>query len=84
MHVHGHALEAHAAAAVGTSAETKRFNIGGDCCGIDALADGVGGQHFRVVDALRARANFFAPHVDIVTARVFVGMEIHIDKIATI
>jgi hypothetical protein len=36
------------------------------------------------VDALRARANFFAPHVDIVTARVFVGMEIHIDKIATI
>ena len=66
QHVHGHALEAHAAASVGRGAESERLNIRGDCSGLYAFADGVGGQHVRIVNALGAGAYFFASHVDIV------------------
>ena len=65
---HRNALETHASAAVRRGAETEGLNVSGDCRGLDALADRVGSQHVRIVNALGARADFLAPHVDVVAA----------------
>mmetsp|Transcript_3478 Transcript_3478/g.8301 ORF Transcript_3478/g.8301 Transcript_3478/m.8301 type:complete len:331 (+) Transcript_3478:164-1156(+) len=63
---HDHALKANAAATVGACAIFEGVDVVGDGCRVHTLGGRTNLQHVGVVDALCARANLLAAHVDIV------------------